>query len=299
MDNILREKREHDIYKVTIAGSIVNLILLIFKFLAGILGHSAAMIADAIHSLSDFITDIVVLIFVKISSKPVDKCHGYGHGKYETLAVLIIGVILLFVAGGIGWDSINNIIYVAQGNTLERPDMLAFVAALVSIVTKEILYQYTAIKGRKLKSDAVIANAWHHRSDALSSIATTIGIGGAIFLGDKWTVLDPVAALCVAFFIVKVAVKLIKPSLDELMEKSLPVEVENEIIAIVNACKDVTQLHHLRTRRIGNRYAIEFHVMMNKDVSLFDSHETVTKIENELKQRYGAETHVIIHVEPL
>jgi len=299
MNDILKKQREKEIYKVTIIGSIVNFLLLVLKFVAGILGNSAAMIADAVHSLSDFVTDIVVLVFVRISNKPVDKCHDYGHGKYETLAVLVIGIILVIVAGGIGWDSVSNIIYVARGNTLERPGMLAFVAALLSITVKEILYQYTVIKGRRLKSDAMIANAWHHRSDALSSIATTIGIGGAIFLGEKWTVLDPVAALCVAFFIVKVAIKLIKPALDELMEKSLPDEVENEIKTIVDSFKEVSQLHHLRTRRIGNRYAIEFHVMMNKDISLFDAHETITKIENELKKRYDDETHVIIHVEPL
>jgi cation diffusion facilitator family transporter len=205
----------------------------------------------------------------------------------------------MMVAGGIVWNSVQNIIFVAHGNTLDRPDMLPFIAALASIIAKEVLFQYTVIKGRKLKSDAVIANAWHHRSDALSSVATTIGIGGAIFLGDKWTVLDPIAALCVGFFIVKVSIKLLKPSLDELTEKSLSDDVENEITTIVNSFEDVTQLHHLRTRRIGNRYAIEFHVKMNKDTSLFDAHEAITKIENELKKHYGAETHVIIHVEPL
>jgi cation diffusion facilitator family transporter len=280
-------------------GSLVNVILLILKFLAGILGNSAAMIADAVHTLSDFITDIIVLVFVRISNKPVDKCHDYGHGKYETFAVLIISMILMFVAVGIMWNGIKSIVFVVQGNTLERPGMLAFVAALVSIVFKEILYQYTVVKGRKLKSDALIANAWHHRSDALSSIGTTVGIGGAIFLGEKWTVLDPIAALCVGFFIIRVAIKLIKPCLGELVEKSLPDEIENEIINIVNSFEDVTQLHNLRTRRIGNKYAIEFHVKMNRDVSLFDAHEVITKIENDLKKHYGAETHVIIHVEPL
>ena len=299
MENILAKRREQGIYKVTIVGSIVNFLLLVLKFVAGILGNSAAMIADAVHSLSDFVTDIIVVVFVRISNKPIDKCHDYGHGKYETLAVLFIGVILLLVAGGIIWNSVNSIIFVAQGNILPRPDMLAFIAALVSIALKEILYQYTSIQGRKLKSDAVIANAWHHRSDALSSIATAIGIGGAIFLGEKWTVLDPIAALCVGFFIAKVAVKLAKPSLDELTEKSLSDEIENEITDIVNATQEVSNLHHLRTRRIGNRYAIEFHVKMEKDISLFDAHETITKIENNLKNRYGAETHVIIHVEPL
>ena len=196
--------REAGIYRVTLVGSVVNLLLLVFKFVAGILGHSAAMLADAVHSLSDFVTDIIVIVFVRISSKPEDEGHDYGHGKYETLATAIIGLILLFVGFGILWNGATSIWDFWQGGELKEPGMLALWAALVSILFKELLYQYTVLKGRRLNSQAVVANAWHHRSDALSSIGTAVGIGGAILLGEQWLVLDPLAAVVVSLFIMKV-----------------------------------------------------------------------------------------------
>lgn len=290
--------REKGIYKVTIVGSIVNFLLLVFKFFAGIAGHSAAMLADAVHSLSDFITDIVVIVFVRIAGKPEDKGHDYGHGKYETLATAIIGLLLLCVGFGIFWNGASSIYTFLRGGQLESPGVVALVAALVSIVSKEILYQYTVIQGKKLNSQAVIANAWHHRSDALSSIGTAIGIGGAILLGDHWRVLDPVAAVVVSFFIMKVSVRLLIPCVDELLEKSLPEDVEKEIEQTVLSFPGVSQPHHLRTRRIGNYYAIELHVRMDGKITLEEAHSTATAIENKLKEMFGKGTHVGIHVEP-
>ena len=291
-------EREKAIYQVTWAGSFVNFLLVVFKFIAGILGHSAAMIADAVHSLSDFATDIVVLIFTRISNKPQDKNHDYGHGKYETLATAIIGLLLLCVGFGIFWNGASSIYTFLRGGQLESPGVVALVAALVSIVSKEILYQYTVIQGKKLNSQAVIANAWHHRSDALSSIGTAIGIGGAILLGDHWRVLDPVAAVVVSFFIMKVSVRLLIPCVDELLEKSLPEDVEKEIEQTVLSFPGVSQPHHLRTRRIGNYYAIELHVRMDGKITLEEAHSTATAIENKLKEMFGKGTHVGIHVEP-
>lgn len=293
-----KSSREKGIYKVTIVGSIVNFLLLVFKFFAGIAGHSAAMLADAVHSLSDFITDIVVIVFVRIAGKPEDKGHDYGHGKYETLATAIIGLLLLCVGFGIFWNGASSIYTFLRGGQLESPGVVALVAALVSIVSKEILYQYTVIQGKKLNSQAVIANAWHHRSDALSSIGTTIGIGGAILLGDHWRVLDPVAAVVVSFFIMKVSVRLLIPCVDELLEKSLPEDVEKEIEQTVLSFPGVSQPHHLRTRRIGNYYAIELHVRMDGKITLEEAHSTATAIENKLKEMFGKGTHVGIHVEP-
>ena len=293
-----KSSREKGIYKVTIVGSIVNFLLLVFKFFAGIAGHSAAMLADAVHSLSDFITDIVVIVFVRIAGKPEDKGHDYGHGKYETLATAIIGLLLLCVGFGIFWNGASSIYTFLRGGQLESPGVVALVAALVSIVTKEILYQYTVIQGKKLNSQAVIANAWHHRSDALSSIGTAIGIGGAILLGDHWRVLDPVAAVVVSFFIMKVSVRLLIPCVDELLEKSLPEDVEKEIEQTVLSFPGVSQPHHLRTRRIGNYYAIELHVRMDGKITLEEAHSTATAIENKLKEMFGKGTHVGIHVEP-
>ena len=293
-----KSSREKGIYKVTIVGSIVNFLLLVFKFFAGIAGHSAAMLADAVHSLSDFITDIVVIVFVRIAGKPEDKGHDYGHGKYETLATAITGLLLLCVGFGIFWNGASSIYTFLRGGQLESPGVVALVAALVSIVSKEILYQYTVIQGKKLNSQAVIANAWHHRSDALSSIGTAIGIGGDILLGDHWRVLDPVAAVVVSFFIMKVSVRLLIPCVDELLEKSLPEDVEKEIEQTVLSFPGVSQPHHLRTRRIGNYYAIELHVRMDGKITLEEAHSTATAIENKLKEMFGKGTHVGIHVEP-
>lgn len=298
MNDVTDSAREKGIYKITIVGSVVNFFLLVFKFFAGIVGHSAAMLADAVHSLSDFITDIIVIVFVRISNKPEDKGHDYGHGKYETLATAIIGILLLGVGFGIFWNGATAIYGFLHGEPLEAPRMLALIAALVSIVLKEALYRYTVIKGRKLNSQAVIANAWHHRSDALSSIGTAVGIGGAILLGPRWRVLDPVAAVVVSFFIMKVSVQLLIPCVDELLEKSLPDDVEKEIEQTALSFPGVSQPHHLRTRRIGSYYAIELHVRMDGKITLEEAHHTATAIENKLKEMFGKGTHVGIHVEP-
>ena len=290
--------REKEIYKVTILGSIVNFVLLVFKFIAGIVGHSAAMVADAVHSLSDFVTDIVVIVFVKISGKPQDESHDYGHGKYETLATAIIGVVLLGVGIGILVNSVTGIVDAFNGKVLEAPSILALVAAAVSILSKEALYQYTVFKGKHLNSKAVIANAWHHRSDAFSSIGTLVGIAGAIFLGEKWRVLDPIAAFVVSVFIIKVAVDLVKPCIDELLEKSLSNDIEERILTIITAHPEVDSPHHLRTRRIGNHIAIEIHIRMDGDMPLKQAHDVTKKIETALKSEFGNETHIGIHMEP-
>ena len=291
--------REAGIYRVTLVGSVVNLLLLVFKFVAGILGHSAAMLADAVHSLSDFVTDIIVIVFVRISSKPEDEGHDYGHGKYETLATAIIGLILLFVGFGILWNGATSIWDFWQGGELKEPGMLALWAALASILFKELLYQYTVLKGRRLNSQAVVANAWHHRSDALSSIGTAVGIGGAILLGEQWLVLDPLAAVVVSLFIMKVAIQLLVPCVEELLEKSLPAEVEEIIKQEILAFPGVTSPHHLRTRRIGSSYAIEVHIRMDGQITLEEAHHTATAIENRLKSEFGSRTYINIHVEPV
>ena len=290
---------EKEIQKVTLYGGVINLVLVVFKFLAGIFGHSAAMIADAVHSLSDFATDIVVLVFVHISHKPKDKSHDYGHGKFETLATTLIGVALFAVAVGIFVDGAKKIVFWANGGTLIIPGTLALWAALVSILLKEFTYQYTRRKAEKLQSQAMKANAWHHRSDALSSVGTAIGIGGAILLGERWAVLDPIASIVVGAMIVKVAIDLLRSGMGELMEQSLPESVEDEIIEIAQSVPDVSKPHELCTRRIGNHYAIEMHILIDGDMSLKEAHAKATEIEHRLKERYGEETHVAIHVEPL
>ena len=291
--------REREIYKVTLVGSVGNAILLAFKFVAGIAGNSSAMIADAVHSLSDFVTDILVLVFVSISAKPQDQSHDYGHGKFETIASFLIALALMAAATGIVVSGFQKSLSWLDGNELKAPGWIALWAALLSIAIKELLYQYTMHRARKLDSQVMVANAWHHRSDSLSSIGAAIGIGLAIWLGQRWTVLDPLASIVVGLMLVKVAYELLKTSMGELTECSLPEETENEIIEIILSFNDVGQLHNLRTRRIGNRIAIEAHVRMDGQLPLYVVHERATTIEQKLKERFGPTTHVSLHMEPV
>lgn len=291
-------ERERKIYRVTLMGSIVNVVLLVFKFLAGIIGGSAAMIADAIHSLSDFLTDIVVVAFVRISSKPEDQDHDYGHGKYETLATSIIGLALLCVGFYILYNGCHKVWDFFNGAQLEQPGMVALVAALVSILLKEWTFRFTSKVGKEVVSQAVIANAWHHRSDALSSIGTAIGVGGAIILGSKWAVLDPIAAVVVSFFIIRTALGLIRTSSGDLLEKSLPADIEKEIVNIVESEPGVSDVHKLCTRRIGSNIAIEMHLRMPGKTTLKVSHEHASNIERMLREHFGENTHISLHVEP-
>ena len=291
--------REKEIYKVTLIGSAGNAVLLAFKFIAGILGHSSAMIADAVHSLSDFVTDMLVLVFVSISAKPQDQSHDYGHGKFETIASFLIGLALVAAAIGIIVSGVSKLWIWWGGEQLEAPGWIALWAALLSILIKELLYQYTARQGRQLDSQVMIANAWHHRSDALSSIGAAIGIGLAILLGRRWTVLDPVASVVVGLMLLKVAYELLKVSIGELTERSLPTETEQEIEQIIQSFDDVCEPHNLSTRRIGNRIAIEAHVRMDGQLPLNIVHERATTIERKLKDRFGVKTHVTLHMEPV
>lgn len=290
--------REKEIYKVTLVGSAGNLALLTFKFVAGVLGHSSAMMADAVHSLSDFFTDVIVLLFVKVSARPQDESHDYGHGKFETLATLFIGLALVGAAIGIIVSGSVKFAHWLGGQTLEVPGKLALWAALISILVKEVLYRYTVAKGKRLNSSAMVANAWHHRSDALSSIGAAIGIGGAILLGERWAVLDPLASIVVGGMLMKVAWELLKGSFGELTDQSLSADEEREIVSIITSFDGVSEPHNLRTRHIGNRIAIESHVRMDGNLSLNTVHEQATAIERKLKERFGPETLVTIHMEP-
>lgn len=293
------EIRKRKIYRVTFVGFVVNLVLSIVKLIAGLVGRSGAMVADAVHSFSDLATDVVVIAFARISAKPRDPGHDYGHGKYETLATIIISLALAVVGAGILVDSIERIRIVLDGGLLPRPGVIALVAAVVSIIVKEILYRYTVRVGRQIQSPSVIANAWHHRSDALSSLGTLVGIGCAYFLGSKWRIADPVAALLVAIFIFKIAFDLIRNGLGELLEQSLPEDVEEEILHIVTANPEVREPHNLRTRRIGASIAIEVHVRMDGRMTVEHSHDLTVEIERRLRERFGEETMIAIHVEPI
>ena len=276
----------------------MNLLLVGLKAVAGLVGHSAAMISDAVHSLSDFVTDIVVLVFVRVSARPQDEDHDYGHGKYETLATLFIGLALAAAAVGIVVSGAGKLARWLQGEDLPAPGKIALWAALGSIVAKELLFQYTRIKGKHLNSKALEANAWHHRSDALSSIGTAIGIGGAILLGSRWTVLDPLASIVVGAMLVKVAWDLLGPSFGELTDSSLPADMEQEMMDIIRGVPGVEDPHNLRTRRIGNRIAAEVHIRLDGALPLSEAHEKASEVERRFKERFGAQSHVIVHMEP-
>ncbi len=278
---------------------VVNALLLIFKIVAGLVGHSAAMIADAVHSISDFATDFVVLFFVRISAKPKDQRHAYGHGKYETIASAIIALALGVVGVGICVGAARDIAAIVRGEEVARPEFVALIAAVVSIIAKELLYRYTIKVGQTTDSPAVIANAWHHRSDALSSVGALIGIACAYVLGGKWVISDPIAAIVVAAMILKVAIDLLRKGFDELVEGALPSEVEEEIIMIVTEDAAISHPHNLRTRRIGANIAIEVHIRVDGDMSVRESHRLTESIEYRLRERFGKGTMVAIHVEPI
>ncbi len=293
------DNRKHSIYRVTFAGFIVNLVLSLLKLAAGIVGRSGAMVADAVHSFSDLATDVVVIAFARISAKPRDEGHDYGHGKYETLAAILIGLALGAVGAGILANGVQNIRLVIAGRELPRPGSVALAAAVVSISVKEILYRYTIRAGRAVNSPSLVANAWHHRSDALSSTGALIGIACAYFLGPGWRIADPIAALVVAVFIFKVAFDLVRTGLDELLERSLPTDVETEILHIVTVDPAVCEPHNLRTRRIGASIAVEVHVRVAGTMTVAHSHLLTVDIERRLRDRFGEGTMIAIHVEPL
>ena len=296
-DNLLKNEREKRIYVVTIVGSIVNAALLTLKFIVGFLGNSHAMVADAFHSLSDFITDIAVLIFIRISNKPCDYDHAYGHGKFETLATLIIGIVLFFVGCAIFWDGAKLIWAYLGGDMLYEPKLITLWVAIISIALKESLYRWTKKEGEKAKSQALIANAWHHRTDAFSSIAVAAGIAGAIFLGENWRVLDPMMAIFVSVFIVVISLQIMKNAIDELLEKSLPPATQQEIMDTISHIGGFSDPHALRTRKIGNNIAIEIHLRFEKNMTIEEAHDIATKVEMRLKDKYGDDTHIVTHLE--
>ena len=292
------EEREKRITRVTLLGSVVNLVLSVGKVLAGVFGHSAAMIADGIHSISDLASDIVVLVFVRISSKGEDRDHEYGHGKFETLATLIMSLILIVVAAQLMASGIRTIAGVLSGEAIPSPKYIALVAAVVSIVSKEWLYRYTVKAGNELDSPVVVANAWHHRSDALSSVGSLVGIAGAMFLGSKWTMLDPLASCCISIAIFVVAVKMAVPSLKELLDVSLPRDMEQKIIAVSSAVPGVMNVHGLKTRRNGPSIIMEAHIVVDPSITVVQAHNIATAVEDALKHSFGNETQISLHIEP-
>jgi|SRR5690554_532907 len=294
-----RTLRLREITIVTVKSLIFNLFLVIAKILSGVLGRSSAMIADGIHSLSDSISDIFLLLGLRLADKPPDKTHRYGHGKFETLLTVLISLLILMAGIFIFWNN-GSVIYrvLFQDTILSRPTLLALFAAVFSLLIKEFLYRITRNVGVRHKSNALIANAWHHRTDALTSIAAFLGIGGAIMLGERWLILDPFAALLVSAFIIVVGVRLLKESLMELLETSIGDDNEHQIINIIKSVQGALNPHSLKTRKVGNKVVIDVHIEVNSYLNVIQAHNIADQVEQKLRSEFGTDSIVTVHIEP-
>ena len=282
---------------VTWVGFWTNAGLSVFKILAGIFGRSSAMIADGVHSASDLVTDIAVLIVIGVSRKKADSSHSYGHGKIETFVTFLISLLLAAVGIGIFIDGVERGIDFFKGSEILQPTWIALTMAVVSIVVKEWLFRFTRSAARKIASTAMEANAWHHRSDAFSSLATFAGIAGAMFLGPDWRFLDPLAAVIVSCLIIAMSWNMAKTSVMELLEASLRKEETDRIKNIIESTPGVMDYHHFRSRSNGNTKIIDFHIKLDPDLSLRAAHDIATNVENRIKNEFGP-TVVNIHMEP-
>ncbi|MGN0890488.1 MAG: cation diffusion facilitator family transporter [Candidatus Spyradenecus sp.] len=286
--------------RVTWLSVAVNVVLMAGKFVVGVLGHSAAMVADAVHSASDFVTDFAVMVGMRLAGRPQDEDHPYGHGKYETLAAVIVGVALCGVGLMISFHAGEALWAAAvHGRYPQRPELMALWAGLVSIAAKEVLYQLTVRVARQTENDALLANAWHHRSDAFSSIATSAGAGAAALFGGKWVLLDPIAAIAVGVILLKIAWEIVRDSLDKLMEHGMS-EAENaHILELIHSIPGLFEPHHLRSRRVGTVAVIEVHFRVDPEMTVRESHEIASHAEHLLEDAFGRDAIVTIHVEPL
>lgn len=278
---------------VTLAGALLNAFLIIFKILAGIFGNSHALVADGIHSVSDLFTDVVVLIGLKIGRKPPDDTHHFGHARIETLFSAVIGLSLIVTALYLGtqsaWDIYCRAVY--------HPTSLALAGAVASIVLKEALYRYTVFIGRRIKSRLVMANAWHHRSDALSSVAVLVGVGGSL-INPAWYVLDAFAALIVSFFIIKVGLQILAQTVQEITDTAPPIEILDKISACAMDVDGVIDSHDLRVRTSGGLYQVEIHIAVDGQLSVTQGHRIAKGVENCLKAEIDDLDRVIVHVDP-
>ena len=289
--------RNQEEKRCTIVGMTSDIGLSALKIFTGILGHSSAILADGIHSISDTVTDVLVYAMVRLSGKGVDERYRYGRGKYETLAAFLISIILVVVALGLLSEGLQDVWSAIQGNSLEKPHIIALIVGIVAVCVKEGLYHYTRLLGNKTGSKALKAYAWHHRADALSTAATLLGVAGAVFLGEKWCVLDPLAAIAVSVLILVLAYRMGRPAVEELLEVSLPRDEQDKISAIVTGVPGVMAFHNLRTRRNGSLRVVDIHIKVDGNMSVNDAHNITREIERQLNDALG-EVMTNIHVEP-
>lgn len=280
--------------RISFVSIVINVILSLFKALAGLVAHSGAMISDAIHSASDVFSTIVVIIGVKISGKESDKEHPYGHERMECVAAILLATILAITGLGIGWSAVTKI---AGGNydQLEVPGVLALVAAIVSIVVKEAMYWYTRAGAKKIDSGALMADAWHHRSDSLSSIGALIGIGGAR-LG--FPILDPIASVVICVFIEKAALDIFMDAVNKMVDKACDEETEAKMRDCVIEQEGVLGVDLLRTRTFGNKVYVDIEICADGDKTLWEAHTIAENVHDSVEREFPKVKHIMVHVNP-
>ena len=278
----------------TLLGLFVNAFLILLKFFAGIFGGSQALIADAVHSVSDLFTDAVVLFGIKIGRKPPDKEHHFGHARIETLASAVVGLALIGTAVYIGIEAALNI----HRHTESHPTGIALIGAGVSIALKEALYRYTVLIGRRIKSQLIVANAWHHRSDALSSVAVLLGVAGTL-INPAWHILDACAALIVSFFIVKVGLDILRKTLREFTDTAPRPEIIEKLMQLSRTVEGVLDAHDLRVRTSGGFYQAEIHIVVDGQLTVIEGHRIAKTVERCLAEEMDELDRVIVHVDPV
>ena len=284
--------RQHETRRVTLLGVAINLLLSVIKVIGGIFGHSQALLADGLHSLSDLASDGMVLIAAKHAGEDADEDHPYGHARYETLATVALGFLLIGVAVGIGFDAISRL---STDSPPQSPHLYTLIIAAISVLSKEWLYHVTRRVAQRIRSQMLEANAWHHRSDAVSSIVVLIGIGGTFF---GYPMLDIIAALLVAFMIAKIGIDLAKQSVQELVDTALEPETIEKIRQTILSVDDVRQLHMLRTRRMGHNALVDVHIQVSPRLSVSEGHHISEKVETTLKETFEEINDVTVHIDP-
>lgn len=290
---MVKQKQENLAMRVSAVTILGNLVLTVFKLAAGILAHSGAMISDAVHSASDVLSTFVVIAGVKLSGKESDKEHPYGHERFECVAAVILSVMLAITGAGIGWAGIQTIL--GDAAELVIPGRLALVAAVISIVSKEAMYWYTRNAAKKLDSSALMADAWHHRSDALSSVGSFVGILGAR-LGIP--VLDPVASVVICIFILKAAVDIFRDAISKMLDTSCPEEVENEMREVVQTQEGVLGVDRLQTRLFGDRVYVELDIAADANATLTKAHDVAVRVHDAIEKTFPKVKHCMVHVNP-
>ncbi len=277
-------------YRITMVGAVTNFTLAIFKFVAGTVGNSTALVADAIHSLSDLATDLIVYYSLKISGQKPDEEHPYGHGRAETIGASFVGAAIILVGVGIAWEVLSEVV----GGVILVPTSLALAGAVVSIVAKEILYRYTVLVGRRLKSESIMANAWHHRSDALSSMAVLVGVAGAQM---GWPLMDPLAAVIVGIMIAHVGIKIAREAVNNLMDTGVSDAELETMRSIIKESPGVVHYHELKTRRLGKDVLVDIHIQVPPRISISEAHNIAETVRVNLKKNLEDVADALVHID--